>query len=1151
MLRSGIFTTPAETYTIYEVDEAGFYRIDFIRGNGVFQMDVDNVAYSQVHRKSTYVIGDSGLYADFLRVQSSIETAKMVTTKNSGWNDEHQFVTRIHGENAKLGYVSDVTMHNGNVIETTLQGDGYAIHTFIVDPVYGVKLEPINFSEYRQIGVMSDNIDDGSSTDTVFHSIEYLKRRYDISHIDAEDFVVATTLEVARKRLRQYDESTFPLRGFDTETTGLDICLYGDDKMVGVILASDAHTSTYFPFRHKGDFNLPIEFLKEIVDVVIKHQDITVAHNKKFDREVMLSEGYDVRCKWDSMQLSIVLNPIIKKGAHSLKTLIAELTGKHYLELDEIFVNPKDIDFSVLGVEHIKYYACSDATNAIILLQHQLAKLPKHQYKLACLECDLADVKADMEFYGIRVDVKKYERQYKNCNYILELLLEAFRKLTLEDGNINSPQVLLPLIYNKMRCKVLLRTKTGQPSTSSQAIKKLAKIKAKTPHAITEDLVDMYGKTIIKASDLANAKYPALVILAKYREYNKLKTAFYARFERTMKTGRVFFWVNQNGAATGRQSSPMHQLPPALKEVILADDTDRDFWGPDFSQIELRMIAYLAGETELIELAKDPSNDIHRIIGSLITGKEMWAITSEERSVGKRRNFGVVYLISAMGLAGQIFGPGYTKEDVEFCQQQLDDFYRKFKRIDRYIKGNAKKVQKNGYMTTRWFNRVRLFSEIFDPNLEPRRRASILRMANNVPVQGTAADYLKLAEVQMYDYIREKGWNELKNGFPLVRMMLSIHDEIIISADQSIPYEEIVEMITLCMETPVDDAPPFFVQPARMDSWADHSNDSLAMPIPFRDKIIEDYDKTGVSVFKNSYFNLVIPEDALKEINSDNNSASSVLVNKYCDQCTLVFDHGDYTQEFNKDHVKEALFNYVESGRTIYRIDNYGVLLKDYRDSVLHDYMGGLIQKYGTDYKVIGQKVRHPSLTHELIGNYSKQLKGMDLTHEEQITEAARLYIEELLSKSDRAVSYVFNVPEVAKATDKDLFTEQLEVVVNFDNEGNVVYESADDEFETDDSMWDDPDPDNILFRVNETPTYVWELGDSITFDVQELRMDAVDVVLKYAYTKKDDNGFYKVQLIYNNKLIDAGFRVETLNIEEANNLVIQLHDPVRSTINV
>lgn len=1141
MLSSGTFITPTDTYTIYEIDEPGFYRIDFLRGNAAFQVDPDSVVYSHVHRRNTYTYGNKDLYLEYLRVQTTLESSKMKTQQKSEWVDG-VFSVVIHGENVKHGYTSDIVMQNGNKVQSTLRGDGYAIHMFVSDPIYGIKLEPMNFGYYEQTTLSNDTISDVESG-AIYHTMDYLRRRYDLSHLDDYDFEVVTDVRSARKRLWEYRKSKFPIKGFDTETTGLDVSMYGEDKVVGIILAENTEKSTYFPFRHTGDFNLPIEFMQEVADAVIEQQDHTVAHNKKFDRCAMLKEGFDVQVKWDSMQLSIILNPIIQKGAHALKTQIDQLLGKHFLELDEIFVNPIDINFAVLNVELIKYYACPDGTNAIRLLQHQLEQLPKYQHKLALLECDLADIKADMEYYGMRVDVKKYERQYRNCNYILDMLLDAFRKLTREDGNINSPQVLVPLLYQKMRCKVLLRTKTGAPSTSSQAIKKLAKIRSKTPNPITEDLTDLFGNVVIKASDLANAKYPALVILAKYREYNKLKTAFYARFERTMKTGRVFFWVNQNGAATGRQSSPMHQLPPQLKEVMLSDADDRDFWGPDFSQIELRMIAYLAGETELIELAKDPNNDIHRIIGSLITGKQMWEITSEERSVGKRRNFGVVYLISARGLAGQIFGPGYTKENVEFCQQQLDDFYRHFKRIDRYIKNNGKKVKKYGYMQTAWFNRKRLFSEVFDPNLEPARLASILRMANNVPVQGTAADYLKLAEVQMYSYIREHGWNKIVDGFPLVRMMLSIHDEIIISAHQSIPYEEIIKMITLCMETPVDGAPPFFAQPARMASWADHSNDALAMPIPFRDKIIADYDATGESIFKNSYFTLKYPSELDIYMDTHVNDAISEIVKVFADKCTLEFDHGDYTREFTQEHVKEALFHYIESNTRTYRIDNYLDLLNSYRDNELRDYMTGLIQEHGTDYKIVGQHVRHPSLTHELMGRYSKELKGLDLSHEELITEAARLYIEDLM-KSAEAKSFMFNMPEPARVTDKDVFTQQLEVSVNFDANGEVIYPDGDDDFEDDTlDFFDDPDPDSIIYQMNATPTFVWELGDCILFDVQEIKRSDIDTVLKYIYSHQHPDGFYKVQLIFNDKLIDTHMRMETLNFEEANSMVIAFRE--------
>ena len=1141
MLKSGFFITPEASYSVYEIEENGFYRIDFLRGVASFQVDLSAVVYSLVRRKNTYTFGDSTIYDKFLRVQSTIESAQMKVTKTPSWIDG-VYVVMNHGENTKLGYTKDSRRENGILMEYSMTGEGCSITSAVLDPVYGVKLNPLNFSEYESMELSSDTVD--SSTDKVFFSLDVLKRRYDLRHIESKDFVVATDLETARKRLREFRDNPFPFKGFDTETTGVDICLYGEDKMVGLILGSDPNTATYFPFRHTGDFNLPLSFLKEIMLTLEPMEDKLVAHNKKFDRQVMMFEGYDLRIKWDTMQLSIVLNPTIGKGIHGLKHLIEELNGRHFLELDEIFVNSKDIDFSVLPVDVIKYYACPDATNVLDLLKDQFTKLPKYHYKLAQLECDLADVKADQEYYGIRVDIKKFEKQYRNCNYVLDMLLSAFRTLTHEDGNINSSQVLTNLMYNKMHCKVLLRTKTGQASTSMAAIKKLAGVRTKEPRNITEDLVDLEGKTIIKAKDLAQSAYPALVILAKYREYNKLKTAFYSRFERTMKTGRIFFWVNQNGAATGRQSSPMHQLPAELKEVILSDAEDRDFWGPDFSQIELRMIAYLAGETELIELAKDPDNDIHRIIGALISGKEMWAITPEERSKGKRRNFGVVYLISAMGLAAQIFGPGYSTEDVKFCKQQLDEFYHKFKRIDRYIKRNAALVQKRGYMETRWFKRRRLFKEIFDPDLEPSKRSSILRMGNNVPVQGTAADYLKLAEVQMYNYIRMKGWNGLKDGFPRVRMMLSIHDEIIISSDNTIPYEEIIEMITKCMETPVDGAPPFFVQPARMENWEGHSDDACAMPIRYRDKVIEDYNKTGISVFKQSYFKLVIPPEIVNGLSSSTESRA-FLVEKYVDKCTLEFTKGDYTKEFTDEHVKDALCKFIDSGTLTYRIDNYLDNLNAFRKEQLETYMNDLIAKYGTDWKIVGEKVRHPALTHSLLDTYKKRIDGPDTAeHVERINQAAKCYIDDLLSNVNNTVTFKVDLSDKSvEATDKDRFSGELEAMVNFDANGEVVFEEADEEFEDAYNFYADDDPDDIISRTSKDPVYVWELADSITFDCSTITPEQVNQVLAYIYSKKDDKGFFTVHLFYGGKLIDTKMKVEHMDITEANRYLCSLND--------
>ncbi len=1140
MLKVGFFITPTATYTTYEIEEKGFHRIDFLTPNGSFQVDVDSMLYSQVRKKNTFVYGDSKIYDEYLRIREMIQSAKMSYTKESEWVDG-EYLSKVHGVNEKLGYTSDTTSSNGVLSSSELRAEGYSIYEYVSDPIYGVKLEPLNFREFRPITLMSDTVASGETG--LYYPIEVLRRRYDIAHLDQYDFVVATDIKTARKRLREYDNSTYPLRGFDTETTGTDVSMYGEDYLVGIILGSDTETSTYFPFRHTGDFNLPMSFLPELMQVVIKHQDKTVAHNKKFDRETILKEGYDLKIKWDTMELSIIWNPTIGKGIHGEKQLMYELDGRHYLELSEIFINSKDINFAVLPVNIILPYACPDGINPLKLMEDLMSKIPEHQHLLVELECALADVKADQEYYGMRVDTRKFEKQYRNCNYVLDMLLKAFRTLTQEDGNINSPIVLSNLLYNKMHCKVLLRTKTGQASVSMNAIKKLAKQKARKMHNITEDLVDLNGNVVIKAKELASSAYPALVILAKYKEYLKLKTAFYSRFERTMKTGRIFFWINQNGAATGRQSSPMHQLPPELKDIMLSDSDDRDLWGPDYSQVELRMIAYLAGEKDLIEMSSDPDNDIHRVIGSLITGKPMWAITPEERSVGKRRNFGVVYLISKFGLAGQLFGPGYTAENVHFAGQQLDDFFKRFKRINRYIKRNAAKVQEKGYMETAWFKRKRLFKEIFDPNIEPSKKASILRMANNVPVQGTAADLLKLAEVKIDAYIRKKGWNAIQeDGYPLVRLMLSIHDECLFSVHNSIPYEEIVEMITTCMEIPVDGAPPFFVQPARMENWGEHSNDAVAMPIKYRDKIIEDYHRTGKSVFKQSWFKLELSDESIQDIANSTDSIRA-LIDRNLGKSRLVFDHGDYVKEYTEEHLKDALMRYIKSGFTSYRIDNYISLLDSYRMFQLEEYMNGLISEYGTDYRIVGEKVRHPSLTFQLLDVYDKKLPK-DIPHEDRITEATRLYIDDLVSRSRSTIPIVkFKVDLLDEhlPTDKDLFQQQLEPLVEFDKDGNVVFEDVN---ESEDDLYNyfyDESPDDIIDICNNKPVYVWELADHIVFDVQELSNENINIALSYIFEHSVTDGFYEVKLIVGEQLIDTKMRMEELDFDEANDLIVRM----------
>lgn len=1073
MLKSGVFSTGGYLYHYHEVEETGYYRIDFAYDDFEFQVDFDKVIYSIVTRRMSKHIGDSTVFTKFNDFKAKVGAMQLHTETVGEWKDGAYISTTI-STNTKLNCKVETIKVNGVLSEHSIVLGEDFLTEIVADPIYGLKLDPINFSDYTAITLSKDNIELSAGFDKPYYPLNVLRRRYDIAHVDDKDYCVAQDIETARARLKHWVDSTQPFKSFDTETSGTDVSMYGDDKLVGIVLGEDINTTTYFPFRHDdvNCKNLPLSFLDELMHVVMEQESRLVGHNKSFDRQVMMKEGYDLHIKWDTLQLAIIIDPSITAD-HSLKHLATLANGKTFLELKNIFINTSDIDFSVLPVDIVQAYACPDGTNTLEVLYFLLKQLPDYQQKLFEIESDLADVKADQEYFGIRVDVKRYEHQYQNCNYITEKLLELFRTITREDGNINSAAVLVNLIYNKMHCPTIAWTNTGQPSTSTATIEKLASEPASTPREFTKDIVDLDGKVIVKAEKLAKAKYPALVVLSVYKKYIKLKTAFYARFERTMKTGRVFFWINQNGAASGRQSSPMHQLPPSLKECILSDTDSHDFWGPDFSQIELRMIAYLAGEKDLIELASDPDNDIHRVIGSLISGKEMWAITPQERGKGKKRNFGFVYGISGLGLAKQMYGPNPTREQIDDCSHSLDELFHRFKRIDRYVKQNAVKVKERGYMETAWFHRRRYFPEVNDPDIEPRRLASIIRMGNNMPVQGTAADYLKLAEVQMDKWIREKGWNKPTcEGYPRVRMMLSIHDEIILSADRTIPYEEIIEMITRCMETPVEGAPPFFVQPAKMSSWGDHAADKCAMPIGLRDKLIEDYNRTGVSVIN---------------------------------------------------------------------CDNYMQVLKDYRTNVLHDYMENLIRTYGTDYQAVGTHVRHPSLTHNLLAAYEDKLKGIDVSHEEKITLAAKCYLEERMTKG---VVKSIEVPgDEARILDHDLQNEmalsEANILVNFDADGNVIYEESDAEITDADIAMEQEEVDYTLLRNLSEPTYVWELGDAIVFDVQEIK-DKNDVqrVLNYIGEHQCTDGFYQADIIYADRLIDTHMRLEKFDVEAANKLV-------------
>ena len=1127
MLECGTFVTAdGKEYTVYRLTTKGTDRLDICEKGASFSIDYDKVLYSRVKKKYLYILGDRGLYDAYMDFLGRCQSIHGKMERQSGWdNNSRTYITKDITTDVGQSFQSEVVRENG-VIKSTIQRLGnMALVMSVLIQNYEDALDPLNFDEYEKIEV------DGSiaiKESVPYHSLSVLRARFDISHIDKTDSVVADNLELARQRLKEWDESKEEIMAVDTETTGVDIDMDGEDELVGIVLGESETKSTYFPFKHEAFDNLPMEFLDEIMPAIKRNEHRCTGHNDKFEHKIFLKTGgWDIRLAYDTFPLSFMINPVNHRGVHTLKNLVQEATGNKYLELSDIFTSENNIKFQVLPKELVRLYACPDGYNSIVVFKYLRDKLPKEEWQLYLKECELVTIKAENEYYGLRVDVDKYMRNAENCDYVIDILLKTFRTLTHTDGNINSPAVLSNLIYNQMHCPVLQRTKTGKVSTSGSTIRKLANTKAEKKGNLTMDIVDKFGHVVLKADALNNSKYPALLVLDKYREYNKRKTAFYNRFNRTMKSGRIYFWVNQNGASSGRQSSPMHQLPPELKDVIIADTDNHRFVDSDYSQIELRMIAFLAGERELIDMCCDPENDIHRVIGSLISGVPMWKIDAATRKKGKCRNFGVVYCISEYGLAGQMFGPGYTAENIAECKQLIADFFNRFKRINKYIKDNCDFVRKNGYIRT-FFNRYRYFKEILDPDTTNKRKASLLRQANNTPVQGTAADLLKIAECNIQRYIDNKGWNKIVDGFPLVRMALSIHDETIVMAHRSIPHEEIIDMIRTCMELDLKGAPPFFVCPAFCDTWEGHNDDSLAVPVLLRDKLIEDYRRTGKSVFTSTLHKLEVPIEVRDYVNEA----------RYHKTVGEIYDEIKDKVTCSAEHVKaEAIKHYIRTNQCLYEETNYRDVLNDYREGVLHDYMHGLLNEYGHDYKIVSEHVRHPSLTHSLIDRYSKSIpKGT--SHEDSIVLATKLYIEGVEEEDNKDNEKVYD--KALSEEDTERLFQEIEYLSTFDENGELVYEeepeSDEDEFY---STWDDEDFINAV--ANGEVTYCWRFADTIVLDVDKVANKSIDELLATCYEYKDDNGFYKLFLYYQGKMIDTQFRVEDLPVEMLDSRIKEL----------
>lgn len=1136
MLKGGYFLSESGIgYTVFELTTKNYHRLDICIKDTEFQIEPESVLYSLVRKKRvTKYKGDDKLYKEFMHIKNTIDTANLPIETTSEWVDGEYFKTQTKGEEGKYSRIK--TKFN-RFEESTYSLGKALVYMFVVQENVTMDIDPLDISAYKTADLDESTVN--AKMPYIPYSV--LKTRFDLSHIEGRDYGVIESIEEGREYLQEclradglvgFDTETDGLEFHlysDKKLVGVILSKCKDSSRYYPF----AHTEfDNLPIEFFKEIEETLAVISNRnIEAPIANLDYkpvgTIDHNNKFDRKVRMKtmmnfaerDGFELgephmydpsiplyKVPWanycinhDSMQLSIGCDPSTIGNKHGLKYLVDEITGEKYLEFDDIFLDKKNINFANLDKDTVRVYGCPDGDNPGKVFEAKWKELPKYTRKIYQTEVELSQTKAEQEFWGFRIDEKLFVRGYNTTRKAIDDLEQLIHILTRSNAKLTSSQVLSDILYNKMKCPIYARTNKGAPSTGASALAKLSKeMRSEKLNTIKTDIRDDQGNVIIAADKLNKAKYPVVLLLQKYKDYTKLMSGFYKRvvsesqgrlvlsestnqlYVDQAKAGKVmryFSWVNQNGAESGRQSSPMHQLPKEIKACILPDSSEHNLAISDYAQVELRLLFIIAGELKMIEMCRNPDNDIHRAIGSMLTGKEIWEISTAERKAGKARNFGVVYLMSPRGLAEKMFGASPTKEQIKIAAKSIDDFYKAMKKVYIYLKRNREKVLENGYMTT-MFGRNRFFREIMDETITSSKRNALIRQANNLPIQGTGADVLKFAENNVKRYIHNMGWDQLvdtpEGKYPLVRMIISAHDEIDLSYHKSIPAEAILKMMRDCMEMQIggEEGAPLFSGTSIVDNWKEGKDPKFEIPINLRDKLISDFDKTGATVLDSE------------------------------------LSH------------KLAMLN----------------IINKFRDDELVEYMEGLITEANSlNPDDISNLVRHPSLTHELIDRYPQSKEHYrefgELTHNESIKYAVESYLKQR-GNAETCEQESITIEEDLDSDIRDSIeemTQMSDTLYDIDRDGNAIY--INDEEDDGYCFTYDDEEDFIDITTSGKTQRVFELFDQFVINMTGLTVSEMQEVINVVYRKYyEKDGAYKVSISIGDKIHDMGFSVNMMD---------------------
>ena len=545
---------------------------------------------------------------------------------------------------------------------------------------------------------------------------------------------------------------------FDTETTGFDIF---NDRIVGLSLAVEPFKAWYVPFKEE---NTP-EYA-EIVRPLFEDERIAkIGQNIKFDLMVLRRLGIEIRGrKYDTMILHYLLDP---ESRHNMNALSERYLNYKPIEIETLIgKGSKQLTMDLVNVERVKEYAAEDADVTLRLKQVLYPQVEEIglQHLYFEVEEPMIAVLADIEMAGVRIDTGALAVYAVELNRKLGELEAAIRTEAGEPNlNINSARQLGEVLFAKMRIAEKPKmTRTKQFSTDEEYLQTFAH------------------------------KHRIIDLILEYRGVKKLLSTYVEALPQLVnrRTGKIHTSFNQAVTATGRLSStnpnlqniPIRdELGKPIRRAFIPSDDDHVLLSADYSQVELRLMAHLSGDEALIA-AFEHGEDIHAATAARLFGKPIDTVTGDERRKAKTANFGIIYGISAFGLSQRLDIPRKEAKEI------IEGYFASYPKVKEYMEHVVERAREVGYVTT-IFGRRRYLNDIASRNAVARGLAE--RNAVNAPIQGSAADIMKIAMVHIAEAFRREGIRS--------QMILQVHDEVVIDTLRS-ELDRVREIVTEAME---------------------------------------------------------------------------------------------------------------------------------------------------------------------------------------------------------------------------------------------------------------------------------------------------------------------------------------------------------------